>query len=80
MRLTRRKQYRPDNGVFASERQRPVSTSALSQLPLDAPVGYAPPEVAPMRPGLRLAAWLAAAFVPWLAIAGLGWAGVLLIG
>lgn len=80
MRLTRRKPYRPDNRAFASERQRALSTSALSQLPLEAPVRYAPPEVEPMRLGLRLAAWLAAAFVPWLAIAGLGWAGVLLIG
>jgi hypothetical protein len=33
-----------------------------------------------MHPALRLAAWLAAAIVPWLAIVGLVWAGILLIG
>lgn len=80
MRLTRRKPYRPDNGAIATERQRPLSTSALSQIPHDAPVAFPPPEVVQLGSGMRLAAWLAAAIVPWLAIAGLVWAGILLVG
>lgn len=80
MRLTQRKPYRGDDLAFAIERQRLVSTSALSRIPLDVQTDFPPPVVQPMHPRLRLAAWLVAAIVPWLAIAGLVWAGILLVG
>lgn len=80
MRLTRRKPYPLNDTAFASERPRRVSTSALSRIPLDVQTEFPPPAVQPMHPTLRFAAWLAAAIVPWLAIAGLLWAVILLAG
>jgi hypothetical protein len=80
LRLTGRKPYWSDDSAFATERQRAMSTSALSRIPLDAQAAFPPPEISPLHPGLRLSAWLAAVVVPWLAIAGLFWAGILLFG